>query len=116
MQNLHSNTSPNGSLKGSNLREIKKKSSFSKLQAMFRRDGSSPTSPLSTEFSDGQYQRERAIPGPSSQQRGIPGSSNSNIDDVDDDEFENMENVRQCCDGRHDVSTLERASHKHQHH
>ncbi|RIA96933.1 meiotic cell cortex C-terminal pleckstrin homology-domain-containing protein [Glomus cerebriforme] len=102
MQNLHNNTSPNGSLKGSNLREIKKKSSFSKLQAMFRRDGSSssPTSPLSTEFVEGQHQ-----------QFAIPGPSNSNIDD---DELEDLENVRQCCDGRHDVSKLER--HKHHHH
>jgi len=95
--------STKGSLKGSNLREIKKKSSFSKIQSIFRRDGasSSPTSPLSTEFVDSQHQ-----------QFAIPGPSNSNIDDDDED----LENVRQCCDGRHDVSKLERAPHKHHHH
>ncbi|CAG8613961.1 8022_t:CDS:2, partial [Funneliformis mosseae] len=84
LQSLHSTTSPNGSIRGSNTREIKKKSSFNKIQAMFRRDGSS-SSPLSSELIDGQHQQF--------------GSLNNNIDD---DELEDLENVRQCCDGRHD--------------
>ncbi|CAI2178463.1 1096_t:CDS:2 [Funneliformis geosporum] len=101
MQSLHSSTSPNGSIKGSNTREIKKKSSFNKIQAMFRRDGSSSsqTSPLSSELTDGQYQHFGPL-------------SSSN---VDDDELEDLENVRQCCDGRHDVSKLERGPNKHHH-
>ncbi|RHZ90036.1 hypothetical protein Glove_9g155 [Diversispora epigaea] len=101
--NTNSNTSPNGSLRGGNVREIKKKSSFSKLQSIFRRQdaiSSSPTSPLSSEFIEGQPQ--------------LVGSSSYNgMDDEDDDD---LENVRQCCDGRHDVSKLERGPPKGHHH
>ncbi|CAG8549371.1 9314_t:CDS:2, partial [Acaulospora colombiana] len=94
--NLHTSTSPNGSLKGNNVREVKKKSSFSKLQSMFRRQDASsslPNSPLSSEFVDGQPQ-----------QLVVPSSSQGELDDEDED----LENVRQCCDGKHDVSKLEK--------
>ncbi|CAG8527607.1 9436_t:CDS:2 [Diversispora eburnea] len=95
---LNSNTSPNGSLRGGN-REVKKKSSFSKLKSMFR-NPDAPNSPLSTEFIEGQPQ--------------LVGSSLYNgMDDEDDDD---LENVRQCCDGRHDVSKLERGPQKGHHH
>ncbi|CAG8580180.1 11073_t:CDS:2, partial [Racocetra fulgida] len=87
IRDLH-NTSPNGSLRGNNLREIKKKSSFSKLQSMFRRqDTLSPPSPLSSEFTDGQ-----------------PAVQGHSHNDLDHNEFDN---VRQCCDGQHDISRLE---------
>ncbi|CAG8451858.1 10255_t:CDS:2 [Acaulospora morrowiae] len=75
--NLHANTSPNGSLKGNNLREVKKKSSFSKLNSLFRRQDASsslPNSPLSTESIDGQ-----------SKQLAVPGSSQNGMDDEDED-------------------------------
>ncbi|RIB13610.1 hypothetical protein C2G38_2197346 [Gigaspora rosea] len=91
------NTSPNGSLRGNNLREIKKKSSFSKLQSMFRRqDTLSPSSPLSTEFTDGQLV--------------VQGHSHNDLDNNE------VENVRQCCDGQHDISRLERAHNNRGHH
>ncbi|CAG8510720.1 23217_t:CDS:2 [Cetraspora pellucida] len=82
-RSLYDSTSPTGSLKGGNL---KKKSSFNKIQSIFRRQDQS-SSPLSSEVIDGQ-----------SQQLTVPGT--------------------QCCDGRHDVSKLERAgTHKgHNHH
>jgi len=83
-------------------RSIAKKGSFSKLQALFRRDGSTsqPTSPLSTE-----YVGRRAVP--------RNGSAEEEEEDID------MENVWQCCDGKHDVSKLERGkmpAHHHHHH
>ncbi|CAG8722456.1 3321_t:CDS:2, partial [Racocetra persica] len=74
-RSLYDSTSPTGSLKGGNL---KKKSSFNKIQSIFRRQDPSSSSPLSSEVIDGQ-----------SQQLTVPGT--------------------QCCDGRHDVSKLERA-------
>ncbi|BGP16016.1 hypothetical protein JCM10213_005433 [Rhodosporidiobolus nylandii] len=33
----------------------------------------------------------------------------------DDDEFEGLENVRACCDGKHDVGSLSRRHHHHRH-
>ncbi|CAG8450933.1 4551_t:CDS:2, partial [Cetraspora pellucida] len=89
-RSLYDSTSPTGSLRGGNL---KKKSSFNKIQSIFRRQDQS-SSPLSSEVIDGQ-----------SQQLTVPGMSRN-------------ENVRQCCDGRHDVSKLERVgTHKgHNHH
>ncbi|CAG8621192.1 15966_t:CDS:2, partial [Racocetra fulgida] len=90
---------------------LKKKSSFNKIQSIFRRQDPSSSSPLSSEVIDGQ-----------SQQLTVPGTSHNGFDDddfVDDDDFD-LENVRQCCDGRHDVSKLERAGtykgHHHNHH
>ncbi|CAG8795205.1 9217_t:CDS:2, partial [Dentiscutata erythropus] len=88
------NTSPNGSLRSNN---IKKKSSFSKLQSMFRRqDTLSPSSPLSSEFTDGQLV--------------VQGHSHNDLDNNE------VENVRQCCDGQHDISRLERAHNNRGHH
>jgi hypothetical protein len=89
------NSSQNGD---NNIREIKKKSSFSKLQSIFRRDGtgagaaaySSPTSPIESHHHNHNYHNHN--------------------DDVDSDD-EDLENVRQCCDGKHDIGKLEH--HKH---
>ncbi|GAA5937266.1 hypothetical protein JCM1841_007026 [Sporobolomyces salmonicolor] len=37
------------------------------------------------------------------------------IGDDDDDEFEGLENVRACCNGKHDVGSLSRRHHHHHH-
>ena len=88
---------------GNNVKEIKKKSSFSKLQSMFRRDGTGAVSSSST-------------PSPTSPVEATAGSSYNHYHhnvggNIDDEDYDDLENVRQCCDGKHDISKLE--NHKH---
>lgn len=123
----------------SNLRDLRKRSSLQKLQGIFKKDGSSSLSYQNSPLSNEMISNTRNIN--SSSSRGIsnnniigsrdinnsnninseefsamPGSShtdNMSMDDDDDDEnYDDLENVRQCCDGKHDVSKLDKKSHK----
>ena len=104
-------TSPNGTLRSNNIqRELKKKSSFSQFKDFLRRDRQSGTQSPHHLSHEADLNKQPPMGATS---RDIPV-----LDNDDEDDFE-IENVRECCGGRHDVGTLKplkKKGHHHHHH
>ena len=101
-------TSPNGTLRSNNMqREIRKKSSFSQFKDFLRRDSQSGTQSPHHLSHEADLNKQPPMGATS---RDVPV-----LDNDDEDDFE-IENVRECCGGRHDVGTLKPVKKKGHHH
>ena len=102
-------TSPNGTLRSNNMpRVITKKSSFSQIKDFLRRDRQSGTQPPHHLSHEADLNKQPPMGATS---RDVPVLDN----DDEEDDFE-IENVRECCGGRHDVGTLKPVKKKGHHH
>ncbi|KAL1917416.1 uncharacterized protein VTP21DRAFT_3809 [Calcarisporiella thermophila] len=85
----------------------KKQRSFQRIQSLF-----TPRKDLSSESNS-------ALPGLPSESRDVAAGQRvdraRNPEEDDDEEDEEIENVWQCCGGRHDLSKLDHSRHRHDH-
>ncbi|CAG8520711.1 5890_t:CDS:2 [Ambispora leptoticha] len=96
---LHGSSSPNNNtLRTGNFpqQDLKKKSSFSKLSALIRRDASSSSNQPSHSPLSHEHHTHEDI----------------SLDETGDLDKEDFENVRECCDGRHNVTDLAGKRHR----
>ncbi|KAG9302296.1 hypothetical protein G9A89_008787 [Geosiphon pyriformis] len=98
MRTIQQTSSSNNNLRAASFppQDLKKKSSFSKLSALIRREGSS-TQPA---------------PSPLAHEHHHPSTSNDDDLSMVDDMDEDFENVRECCDGRHNINDLAGKRHR----
>ncbi|CAG8481258.1 4238_t:CDS:2 [Ambispora gerdemannii] len=102
-ENQPNSRSPPNSRTGTQ-QSLKPKSSFSKITALIRRDGSSSSnqhSPLSNEHNQHNHQHTHEH---THEDISLEGTG-----DLDKEDFEN---VRECCDGRHNVTDLAGKRHR----